>query len=310
MDLNIKDITNMAVVIPCYNEELTIGKVIDDFRTYLPKADIYVINNRSTDKTAEIAGKKGAIVINEKRQGKGFTIISMFELIKADYYVLVDGDDTYPAESVYELLKPIVNEEADMVVGTRLQEYKEKSFRPLHIMGNKIVIFLINKIFSSNLRDIMSGYRAFNNKIVSHLPIVAGGFDIETEMTLQCLYYNYVIEEVGIPYRPRPEGSYSKLHTIQDGFLVLLKILNLFKAYKPLTFFGLIGIAAFLLSLIFGSFPIYEYFKYKFIKRVPLAILATGLSLVGMVCFAIGIILHTINFRLKELHSIFKRMKR
>jgi glycosyltransferase involved in cell wall biosynthesis len=234
----------------------------------------------------------------------------MFEMIKADYYVLVDGDDTYPPESVYELLKPIINEQADMVVGKRLEQFSEKSFRPLHVLGNKVITFLINKIFRSDLEDVMSGYRAFNDKAVSHLPLVAGGFDIETEMTLQCLYYNYVIDEISISYGQRPKDSYSKLHKMRDGFLVLMKIFSLFRAYKPLTFFGLIGILAFALSFFLGSFPIMEYFASGFIKRVPLAILATGLSLVGMVCFAIGITLHTVNFRLKELYSVLKRLKK
>ena len=237
-------------------------------------------------------------------------MVQMFESIRADFYVMVDGDDTYPAESVFELLKPVINEKADMVVGARLKTHTKKAFRSFHVLGNNTVKFLINKIFRCNLKDIMSGYRAFNDKVLSHLPLVAHGFDIETEMTLQCLYYNYVIEETDIFYKGRPEGSYSKLNTIGDGLLVITKIFSLFRAYKPLTFFGIIGLFAFIFGLFFGSFPIYEYFTEGFIKSVPLAILATGCILVGMVFINTGIILHTVNYRLKELFSVLRRLKK
>jgi len=305
-----KEVENLAVVIPCYNEESTISKVINDFKKFLPNASIYVINNNSTDRTPEIAKEKGATVINEKRQGKGFSVVRMFESIRADFYVMVDGDDTYPADSVYELLKPVINEQADMVVGARLETYTKKAFRSFHVLGNNMIKFLVNKIFRCNLKDVMSGYRAFNIKVINHLPLVAAGFDIETEMTLQCLYYNYIIKEIDISYKERPEGSYSKLNTIRDGLLVLKKIFSLFRAYKPLTFFGILGLLAFILGLFFGSFPIYEYFTSGFIERVPLAILATGFILVGIIFFNIGIILHTVNYRLKELFSVLRRLEK
>ena len=310
MNTNFKELENISVVIPCYNEEVTIGKVVDDFKRFLPNASIYVINNNSTDRTCEIAKEKGAKVINEKRQGKGFAILRMFESIKGDFYIMVDGDDTYPAKSVYELLEPVISENADMVVGSRLDIYTQKAFKSFHFLGNNMVKFLINKIFNSDLKDIMSGYRAFNNKVIKQLPLVASGFDIETEMTLQCLYYSYVIEEINISYKERPEGSYSKLNTIRDGVLVITKIFSLFRAYKPLTFFGIIGLLAFIFGLFFGFFPIYEYFSDGFIKRVPLAILATGFIIVGMISFNIGIILHTFNYRLKELFSFLRRLEK
>jgi len=203
---------NVAVLIPCYNEEVTIKKVINDFQQQLPMAAIYVYDNNSSDNTSDIARAEGAIVVREKRQGKGFVVASMFEDIDADVYVLVDGDDTYPADSVHELTLPIIEERADMVVGTRLTAFSDKSFRPFHIFGNRLVVKLVNMIFKSKLTDIMSGYRAFNMDFIRKIPIISRGFEVETQMTLQALYYDFVIIEVPVSYRERPEGSYSKLN--------------------------------------------------------------------------------------------------
>jgi len=291
----------IAVLIPCYNEEITIGKVIEDFRREIPQADIYVFDNNSTDRTSEIAKDKGTIVIKEKKQGKGYVIASMFEKVDADLYVMVDGDDTYPAESVHDLLRPILDKEADMTVGTRLTKFTSQSFRPLHILGNNLVIGLVNWMFGSNLRDIMSGYRGFNRDIVKNIPLVAKGFEVETQMVIQSLYYNYTIQEVEIDYRERPEGSFSKLNTFSDGTRVLLTIANIVKAYRPLFFFGLIGMFILLTGLGLGAIPIIEFFQTGKISRFPTAILATGLVLLSSIFFAIGLILDTINFRIKEI---------
>ncbi len=300
-----------AVLIPCHNEELTVGKVVDDFRRELPTAAIYVFDNCSTDKTAEIAAQHKAVVIKEPRKGKGFVVEKMFECVDADIYVMVDGDDTYPADEVHKLIGPVYAGDADMVVGARLSSYTEKSFRPLHIFGNNLVRKLVNWIGNTQLTDIMSGYRAFNRRVVEHIPVVSSGFEVETEITIQMLYYRMKIAEVQIPYKHRPEGSESKLNTIQDGLKVLWKIFSLFRAFKPLTFFGGVGIAFFILGLAAGFAPLYDYITdpNHFVRHIPLAILATGLVLLSAGCFFLGILLHALNWRLRELHNVLTRSR-
>jgi glycosyltransferase involved in cell wall biosynthesis len=294
----------VAVLIPCLNEEQTIAKVIQDFREALPEAAIYVYDNNSSDRTALIAEAAGARVFREKRQGKGFVIASMFEDVEAELYVLVDGDDTYPAEKVHDLLAPLVDEQADMVVGTRLEEFGEQSFRPLHVFGNKLVVGLVNLIFKSKLKDIMSGYRAFNRDFVRKVPIVSRGFEVETEMTLQALHYDFVIAEVPVPYRKRPEGSSSKLKTFSDGMKTLLTVFDIFKAYRPLLFFFILGAALGCVGLFIGSIPVKEYLETGRIERFPSAILASGIMIISVICVAMGIILDAINHRLRELIRI------
>jgi glycosyltransferase involved in cell wall biosynthesis len=293
----------IAVMIPCYNENKTIVKVIQDFQRELPDATIIVFDNNSTDGSYDLAVNAGAKVIKEKRQGKGFVISSMFNDVVADIYVLVDGDDTYPAEYVHELIAPVMNGEADMMVGQRLSRYAKNAFRPIHYRGNKLVCNLINMIFSSNLKDPMSGYRAFNRKVVMEIPIVATGFDVETEMTLQMLYRHFKIMEIEIPYRERPKGSYSKLHTFKDGSKVIYKILSILQSYKPLTFFGGIGLFLVLIGILVGLFVIREYVIFTSTFSVLKAILSGGLISIGVLSATVGIILHTLNFRLLELSS-------
>jgi glycosyltransferase involved in cell wall biosynthesis len=304
--------TQIAVLIPCHNEQATVGKVVDDFRAALPDARVYVFDNCCTDDTAAIAAKHGATVIRECRQGKGFVVESMFDRVEADYYVMVDGDDTYEAGRVSDLLAPVLAGQADMAVGARLGEYDNRSFRPLHVMGNGLVRGLINKIFRARLTDIMSGYRAFNRRVVQRVPVVSSGFEVETELTIQMLYYRLKIVEVQVPYRGRPEGSFSKLNTFRDGARVLWKIFNLFRAFKPLTFFGGAGILLVLLGLLAGLPPILEYLQdpAHYIHRVPLAILATGLILLGAISAFLGVLLHAINWRFKELHNVMTRGKK
>lgn len=297
------DITDktIAILIPCFNEEVTIAKVIRDFKSKLPTATVYVYDNNSTDNTATIAKTEGAVVVKEKRQGKGFVVASMFLDIDADLYLMVDGDDTYPAASVYDLVNPIINQKADMVVGTRLGRFDHGSFRPLHIFGNRLVIALVNFLFGSNLTDIMSGYRAFNKRFVKSVPILSKGFELETQMTLQALYHEFVITEVPISYSKRPEGSFSKLSTFSDGAKVIITIFDILKAYRPFLFFFLSSLLFSLFGLIVGSIPIIEFLQTGKIEHFPSAILASGLMIFAFIAFAIGIILDAINNRLREV---------
>jgi glycosyltransferase involved in cell wall biosynthesis len=301
----------MAVLIPCYNEEITIGKVIRDFRAELPDAGIYVFDNCCTDRTAEIARSCGATVIREPRQGKGFVVESMFDSVHADYYILVDGDDTYPADRVRDLMFPVLSGNADMTVGARLEKHTDKSFRPLHVFGNQLVCRLINWIFRAHLTDIMSGYRVFSRKVIHRIPVVSAGFEVETELTIQMLYYRLKIVEVGVAYRGRPQGSASKLQTLPDGFRVLWKLFSLFRNFKPLTFFGGCGILVFLLGIAAGIPPVVGYVEsgYRQVARFPLAILAVGLVLLSSILVFLGIILHAVNWRFKELHNVLVRGK-
>lgn len=306
-----KDKPEIAILIPCYNEEITIGKVIRDFRAQLPDAAIYVFDNCCTDRTAEVARELGAQVIFEPRQGKGYVVELMFDTIDADLYVLVDGDDTYPAERVRDLLGPVQAGKADMTVGARLTEYSDRSFRPLHVFGNQLVRGLINKIFRADLTDIMSGYRAFNRRVAQCIPVVSSGFEVETELTVQMLYYRLKIVEIPVPYRGRPEGSVSKLRTLPDGMRVIWKIFSLFRNFKPLTFFGSLGIFALLLGVLAGIPPIMGYIQsgYTEVRRFPLAILATGLVLLSSLMVFLGVILHAVNWRFKELHNVMVRRR-
>jgi glycosyltransferase involved in cell wall biosynthesis len=305
----VRDKPELAILIPCYNEEITIGKVIEDFRAQLPDASVYVFDNCCIDRTAAIARQHGAHVISEPRQGKGYVVESMLDAVRADFYVLVDGDDTYPAERVHDLLDPVRSGKADMVIGARLAQYDDKSFRPLHIVGNRLVCNLINRIFNAELTDIMSGYRAFNRKVVQRIPVVSSGFEVETELTVQMLYYRLKMIEITVPYRGRPKGSLSKLRTLPDGLRVIWKIFSLFRNFKPLTFFGGFGLVAFFLGILAGIPPIYDYIQsgYTEVRRFPLAILATGLVLLASSLVFLGIILHAVNWRFKELHNVMTR---
>ncbi len=299
----------IAVMIPCYNEQATIGKVVDDFRAQLPAAQVYVFDNNCTDRTASIAREHGATVLAEPRQGKGFVVESMLDRIDADYYVMVDGDDTYEAAAVGKLLEPVMSNQADMAVAARLAQFEQQSFRPLHVAGNNLVRGLINRIFGAQLTDIMSGYRSFNRRVVQRIPVVSAGFEVETEMTVQMLYYKMRIVEVPAPYRARPEGSISKLSTFRDGARVLWKIFSLFRAFKPLTFFGSGGLVLLVLGLLAGARPVYDYAHNPghSVTHVPLAILATGLIVLAALSVFLGVLLHAVNWRFKELHNVLAR---
>ena len=296
----------IAVLIPCYNEEVTIKKVIEDFKKELPKADIYVYNNNSKDKTYEIASKCDAIVRNEYNQGKGNVVRRMFREIDADIYVMVDADDTYPAEFVHKLIEPIRNKTADMVVGDRLSNgtYKKENKRMFHNFGNNLVKKAINTIFKSNLNDIMIGYRAYNKMFVKNIPVLSSKFEIETEMTLHALDKKFIVKEIPIEYRDRPEGSVSKLNTVNDGMKVIKTIIKMYKDFKPRKFFWSIGIIIMLLGIIIGIPVILEFVKYRYIFKIPSAILATGLEILAMIILQCGVILDTIVKQHREDYEL------
>ena len=286
----------IAVLIPCYNEELTVEKTVSDFKRVLPNADIYVYNNNSKDRTKELALKAGAIVKDEYRQGKGAVVRSMFRDIDADVYVMVDGDDTYPAEEVAGLIAPVLEGKADMVIGDRLSStYYTENKRPFHNFGNSLVKGLINFLFKSDLNDIMTGYRSFSKKFVKCMPVMSDGFQIETEMTIFALTNNMQVVNVPITYRDRPEGSESKLNTFSDGFKVLLTLFNLFKDNRPFLFFGSISIVIFIIGLLIGIPVIDEFIKTAYITKVPSAVLAAALMLNAFLMFSVGIILDAIK---------------
>lgn len=286
----------IAVLIPCYNEELTVEKTVSDFKRVLPNADIYVYNNNSKDRTKELALKAGAIVRDEYRQGKGAVVRSMFRDIDADVYIMVDGDDTYPAEEVDGLITPVLEGKADMVIGDRLSStYYTENKRPFHNFGNSLVKGLINFLFKSDLNDIMTGYRSFSKKFVKCMPVMSDGFQIETEMTIFALTNNMQVVNVPITYRDRPEGSESKLNTFSDGFKVLLTLFNLFKDNRPFLFFGSISIVIFIIGLLIGIPVINEFIKTAYITKVPSAILAAALMLNAFLMFSVGIILDAIK---------------
>lgn len=286
----------VAVLIPCYNEAVTIGKVVDDFKRVLPDADIYVYDNNSKDDTAAIAEDHGAIVRTEPRQGKGNVVRQMFREIDADYYIMVDGDDTYPAEAAPRLLEPLMNDTADMTVGDRLSNgtYGEENDRAFHGFGNNLVRWLIKVIYGYAFDDVMTGYRAFNRIFVKTMPVLSEGFQIETELSIHAVDKRFRIVDVPIDYRDRPEGSYSKLSTFGDGAKVLRAIASLFKDHKPMAFFGWLALILIVLGLIAVIPVIAEYFQTGLVPRFPTAILAIALVICGALSFTAGIILDTV----------------
>ena len=296
----------IAVLIPCYNEAKTIEKVVKDYKSVLPNADIYVYDNNSNDKTDEIAKKAGAIVRYEYRQGKGNVIRTMFREIDADCYLMIDGDDTYPKENAKEMCNLVLSGKADMVIGDRLSStYFTENKRPFHNLGNKMVRFLINKLFKNNIKDIMTGYRAFSYEFVKSFPVLSKGFEIETEMTIHAVDKNFKLIEVPVTYRDRPEGSVSKLNTYSDGFKVLKTIASLFKEYKPASFFNIISIICLIIALILGVPVVIEYFNTGLVPRFPTLIVAGIALLVALLLCITGIILQVIVKKHKELYELY-----
>ena len=295
-----------AVLIPCYNEELTIEKVIKDFKKELPDADIYVYDNNSKDKTAQIAKANGAIVKHEYRQGKGNVVRSMFRDIDADIYVMVDGDDTYPSEEVHKLIKPVQEGRADMAIGDRLTNgtYQKENKRHFHEFGNNLVRKSINVLFNTKLKDIMTGYRVFNKVFVKNMPVMSPKFEIETEMSLHALDKKFIIEEIPIVYRDRPEGSVSKLNTVSDGMKVIKTIIKMFKDFKPRQFFWVIALIFVIIGLIVGIPVIVEFAKTGYITKVPSAILATGIMTIALIIGQCGVILDTVVKQNRENYEL------
>lgn len=283
----------IAVLIPCYNEEVTIHKVVSDFKRELPEADIYVYDNNSSDNTSKLAKDAGAIVRFEPRQGKGNVVRQMFRDIDADCYLMVDGDDTYPAESARELCEPILNGEADMTVGDRLSNgtYAEENKRAFHGFRNDLVRAMIKWIYGYSFDDVMTGYRAFSRPFVKTFPVMSEGFQIETEISIHAVDRRWRIKDVPIVYRDRPEGSVSKLNTIGDGMKVMIAIASLFKNYRPLKFFSLAALVLAAIGLLLGIPVIVEFFETGLVPRLPTALLATAFMFLCGLSFATGLVL-------------------
>ena len=303
----------IAVLIPCYNEEKTITKVVTDVRKALPQAVIYVYNNNSTDKTEELAREAGAVVRNEYKQGKGNVMRRMFREIDAECYLMIDGDDTYPLDCAPEMVNLVLEKGADMVVGDRLSStYFTENKRPFHNFGNSMMRAGINSLFHSDIKDIMTGYRAFSYEFVKTFPVFSKGFEIETEMTIHAVNYNMQVENVVVEYRDRPAGSVSKLNTYSDGARVIRKMIQLYKNYKPLSFFGLLG---FLMVVVAGAVfvPVgLEYLETGLVLRFPTLIVCGFMALAGILSFFSGMILEVMaakdrrdfEFRLNQTHAM------
>lgn len=306
----------IAVLIPCYNEAQTIGKVVNDTKAALPEAVIYVYDNNSTDDTARIAADAGAVVRHEYQQGKGNVIRRMFREIDAQCYLMIDGDDTYPLEHAREMVSLVLEKNADMVVGDRLSStYFTENKRPFHNFGNSLVRGSINYLFHSNIKDIMTGYRAFSYGFVKTFPVLSRGFEIETEMTIHAVYNNMRIENVIVDYRDRPEGSVSKLNTYSDGYRVLKMILRLFKNYKPLVFFSWIGILLFLLAIVFFIPVFIKFLETHLVDQIPTLVVCGFSAMTAVQSFFAGLILSNMSeknrrdfeFELNQAADEFKR---
>jgi len=287
-------IGRVAVLIPCYNEELTIATVVNDFRAALPDATIYVFDNNSKDRTAEVARAAGAAIRHVRDQGKGYVVRRMFADVEADIYLLVDGDATYHAPSAPAMVRKLVDEHLDMVVGARV-DTETAAYRPGHRAGNWLLTSAVSSIFASKFTDMLSGYRVFSRRFVKSLPVLSGGFEIETELTVHALELDMPVAEVQTPYGARPEGSVSKLNTWHDGFRILRTILKFYRSERPLAFFGLVG-AAFMVVALGLAIPILlTFLETGLVPRLPTAVLSTGLMLAGLLSLVAGLVLDTVT---------------
>ena len=305
----------IAVLIPCYNEAATIEKVVTDMKAALPEAVIYVYDNNSSDATAEIAARAGAIVRREPAQGKGNVIRRMFREVDAQCYLMTDGDDTYPAEFAPQMCQGVLEGQADMVIGDRLSStYFTENKRPFHNLGNTLVRGAINLMFRTDIKDVMTGYRAFSYQFIKTFPVLSKGFEIETEMTIHAVQKNMHCKNVVIQYRDRPEGSESKLNTYSDGFKVLLTIARLFKNYRPLGFFSLLALALLLISGAFFAPVLAEYLQTGLVNRFPTLIVCGFVALAAIISFFAGMVLDTIQQKNRQdfemnLHRANNRLK-
>jgi glycosyltransferase involved in cell wall biosynthesis len=297
----------VAVVIPCYDEATTIRKVVEDFRKALPEAEIFVFDNNSRDGSGEIARAAGARVVLSPIQGKGNVVRHMADAVDADVYLLVDGDDTYPADAAPELVRQLVEGDLDMLVGARLEDYESGAFRPFHQAGNRLISWLIRVLFRARLADVLSGYRALSRTFVDLVRLRRSGFEVETEMTLQALAKQLRVAETPVRYGRRPEGSESKLDTWSDGFLIARCIFMLFKDYKPLVFFTALSLVVAAAALAAGSAPVLDYARTGLVFHMPRAILAAGLGVLAAILFTAGLILDTIAKYHDETIGLWRR---
>jgi len=297
---------SVVVVIPCLNEEQTIGKVVRDFISALPQATVVVVDNDSTDRSMEEASLAGATVMIERRRGKGHVVQTILEKVDADAYLMVDGDDTYPSSKAPELVSPILRDEADMVVGSRMSSSSKSQFRLANRLGNEFYRRVINVTFGTRLDDILSGYRCLSRRLVRGLPLFVTGFEVEAELTIKSLEKGFRIIEVPVDLRDRPPGSRSKIRIFRDGFRILSTILALLRDYKPMTFFGGLGLVLFLTGMVCGIAVMYEYLQPGSVVHVPAVILSTGLLLGGMTLGFVGLILHTVNRRFQEMEHYLR----
>lgn len=304
---NSKSDPSIAVLIPCLNEENTIEKVINDFRTSVPNADIYVCDNGSTDNSMKVALASGASLFKEKKQGKGNAIRRMFEGIDADIYIMVDGDDTYPAEEAGKLIQPVIDEEADMVVATRLEHADKNSFTFSHKFGNKLLRGVLNLCFNAGLSDILSGYRVMNRDFVKTIPITSRGFEIEAELTLQALSKGFVIKEIPTDYRSRPKGSESKIRTFTDGYAILMTIIAFTRDFRPMVFFPILSLLIFMGGLIPGFRVINAYLKTGKVHYISSAILAASMMTLSIFFLITGFFIHTLNRRFNEISIMLRQ---
>lgn len=290
----------IAVVIPCLNEEATIGLVVRKFRTVLPAAEVYVVDNNSTDATERVAREAGATVLRETRRGKGHAVRKAFREVEADLYILVDGDDTYPAEDAPQLLQPILDGDADIVVATRLAEDMRSEFRWINRLGNRLLLGALNLVFGVRLTDLLSGYRVMTREYVKQAPILASGFELETELSILAFERDFRTVEIPVRLRSRPAGSHSKIRVLGDGFRILSAILTLLRDYRPLSFFGGVGLFFAVLGLIPGIFVTIEFLE-RGTVRIPTAVLATGLEVWAITLILAAVILQALNRRFREL---------
>lgn len=309
----------IAVLVPCYNESKTIEKVVKDFKEVLPEATIYVYDNNSSDNTADVAKKAGAIVRHEYMQGKGNVIRRMFREIDAEVYIMTDGDDTYPAEYAREMAEKVLNRKVDMVVGDRLSStYFTENKRPFHNMGNSIVRKSINKLFKNDIKDVMTGYRAFSYNFVKTFPVLSQGFEIETEMTIHAVDKNMFVENVIIDYRDRPDGSESKLNTYSDGFKVLKTIAKLYKNYKPRQFFSWLSLILLVVAVALFIPVFIEYVRTGLVPKMPTLVVCGFMALAAIQSYFSGLILSTIaqkskqdfEYRLSKTEDKYKELRK
>ncbi len=291
---------SIAVLVPCYNEAVSVAKVVKDFRAALPNAAVFVFDNNSTDDTVAAASAAGAEVYKEKRQGKGYVVRRMFTDVEADIYVLVDGDATYDAPSATAMIERLLDDRLDMVVANRVDR-DEAAYRTGHRTGNWLLTSFVAMVFGPSFNDMLSGYRVFSRRFVKSFPVLSGGFEIETELTVHALELGLAVAEIDTPYYARPKGSASKLNTWSDGFRILRTIIRLYRAERPLPFFGAIGLILAILAIGFGAPVVATYLEIGLVPRLPTAVLATGLMILAALSGAIGLILDTVTRGRREM---------